>query len=81
MCNLICVHGCSLLSMSECVRSPKSNFHLLMITEWYRMSHTHPEGCTSVHHHTTVAFEVPAMMLLSPALEADPEIMLMLLLM
>lgn len=44
------------------------------------MSHTHPEGCAPVDHHTAVAFEVPASLLLSPTLEADSEIYVPLLL-
>lgn len=44
------------------------------------MSHTHPEGCAPVDHHTAVAFEVPASLLLSPTLEADSEIYVTLLL-
>lgn len=44
------------------------------------MSHTHPAGCAPVDHHTAVAFEVPASLLLSPTLEADSEIYVTLLL-
>lgn len=85
MCNLISVHGRGLLSMCVCmcVRALTQTQQTPiwgMITDQYRMSHTHPEGCAPVDHHTTVAFEVPASLLLSPTLETDSEIYVTLLL-
>lgn len=64
-----------------CARPPKPN-KLPLGDDYrrYQMSHTHPEGCAPVDHHTAVAFEVPASLLLSPTLEADSEIYVTLLL-
>lgn len=81
-CNLISAHGRRLLSMSVCgcAHPNPTNSHSGMITDWYRMSHTRPEGWAPVDHHTTVPFEAPASLLLSPTLEADSEIYVTLLL-
>ena len=75
MCNLISAHGRRLLSVSVCMcaHPNPTNSHPGMITDQYRVSHTHPEGRAPVDHHTTVAFEVPASLLLSPTLEADSQ--------
>lgn len=80
MCNFISAHGRRLLSMSVRVHPNPTNSHSGMITDRCQMSHTHPEGCAPVDHHTAVAFEVPASLLLSPTLEADSEIYVTLLL-
>lgn len=80
MCNLISAHGRRLLSKSVRASTQTQQTPTGMITDRYQMSHTHPEGCAPVDHHTAAAFEVPASLLLSPTLEAGSEIYVTLLL-